>query len=148
MGRWPWNLTRICHLSLVLLGLEMLVPSTARAGCHLPTGADPARSPAVLHDLAWLESTGAAAEWSDPVPPWPKAPCTGAFCSGNPDPARSAVPSVPPTSDERWASVDRIDPPPPIGSRFIEAGDEPSRRVEDSRRVFHPPRRIVAAPSV
>lgn len=124
---------------LAFLTAGILLPSAARAACsstnHLKARS-PAADTAIGVDL--LRSVGAFSGAEQEVPGRRPAPCSGAFCSGNPAPLQSPIPTIT-TTVQDWALP---------GSRIIlqdlrsypfSAADEIRRPDERSRSIFHPP---------
>lgn len=81
---------------------------------------------------------------SHPMPPRAPAPCSGAFCSGNPAAPASAAPSLAGIGGEEWAISSRLDVATDRGSLLFAATGTPLRPVDRAEAIFHPPPHVTA----
>ena len=137
-GHW------IGALSMLLIVMTVL-PSTARAGCTNHHVTSRSHAPGGMPLLIRLGTAGALSAPSGEAPLERPAPCTGAFCSGNPAPPLPTIPPVPPRSGEQWAIslITRVTPG--LGAFACTPGDASLQPLFDPSSIFHPPRAI--APS-
>ncbi|MGE3817971.1 MAG: hypothetical protein AB7I30_00910 [Isosphaeraceae bacterium] len=130
---------------LALLTLGLLSPSVARAGCfnHYVTYRTLQADATARLEALSVDRTAADASRDAPNPR--KAPCTGAFCSGNPATPVSANPSI----------AQRLPDPGVIpgfapaltrsgGFTFSPEAVSP-RPIDRSLAIFHPPRSLPLA---
>jgi hypothetical protein len=131
----------------MLLITVVAAPSPAWASCTNPHVGSRLERPRATAHLSWLEAAGALSMPLDQAPPSRPAPCTGAFCSGNPAPPLSTLPPVPPQSGEEWAiSVIAIISEGPGASAGLTAAPSLQPRL-DHTSIFHPPRPQVTYPT-
>ncbi len=123
-----------------LLTAGMLWPQTVRAGCSAHYVKDRLNTPGRLYRVDLLNLGGAVPAPSGRAPLDRPAPCSGAFCSGNPAIPVPAVPSIPSLTHRELAIPDSL--------RLAANGEsfrrllahEPLRPVVFPCSIFHPPR--------
>jgi hypothetical protein len=131
----PW-----CGALLALLAMVTLSPAAARAGCSAHDLILRSQAGGGISYLDLLSSAGALSTPTDQAPRQRPAPCSGAFCSGNPASPVSPLPSVSSIGVRHWAIV-------ALHVGQLEAGtlqglfvDADLRPIDVSCTVFHPPR--------
>lgn len=132
--------TRSLGSLLAFLTLGAFFSPSAQAGCSAHYLIPP--SSANLHSapLELLTLAGALPASPGETPTPRRAPCTGAFCSGNPSTPPSTLPSVPPTAAEHGAMPAPAAILLSLGSFALHLSDANLSPADPSRPIFHPPR--------
>lgn len=125
---------------LLLLGFGCASASTARAGClaHYLTVGN--ASDDVTARLELLGLAGALPVDPELPAPGRPAPCTGAFCSGDPATPASPTTSVPPPGSGEWAALPEPVPLSGPGSNVFPPVHDGLLPIGDPAPIFHPPR--------
>lgn len=123
-----------------LMAFSVWTPS-ARAGCHPHWLTSRAHSQAELKQLRLLTS-GAEGVLDGRKSPRGPAPCSGAFCAGNPASPASTAPSLVQAGGEHGALLADSGASRRPGMLLAHGHGTPPFPEERAEAILHPPRRI------
>ena len=133
---------RYSWLTLALLALAGLAPSTARASCgHYVQIGSSLQDKTSQADKAARTDKLAGAEHPMPVPSSPgKKPCSGPGCSQGGQPLLPVPTTTPTIEEERWGTNPLGIQPTEHPTGILPFFSGATRPVRPALSIFHPPR--------